>query len=1380
MFPRSFIPSFSISNLVDSALQRLPFSLRQKPWTHDKLNHGVSPLDSDDALDCYLAAYGEMHSTKLEFAFSFFPRQELAETFEVYDWGCGQGLASVEFLHYLKKFSNVMPSRVTLVEPSEKALERACSNIRSLLPEHSTIRSYSMLLPTETGISSELDESIFDDGLPIVVHLFSNVLDVPSISLRKLAKCITSQKSLHFMVCVGPCNAGESRIEAFSRYFNLNSSSIFANYRDTQFAHLKNGHAYTCTIKGFRSDCRSNEEILLPFPLYPPVQYQCGYRSDVLLNDDISTLSGLKYPYAFEILAPYDIGAGICTDPHPILAVLNNIVCRGLPTKASPFLEENFAKVFGISEKKETLGTLRFDICKNTSSTYDVRSTIAKISLAVARVQKTILQALLYGDLTIKSEWHVLAIERDVPCCALALSELAEMFDNLASLSEDYSNIRFPKVHLSVVSPLHHDSPLHGEADVFIDEKSISCDKIFDVVIDISIDTTLDSENSNFKNFKTSEKGYYIIRSSEVVYSERKIITTERIRYKQLLNKSPDALQTIAEENVHLLRYFLTLLFRKENFRPGQLPILDRALRLESVIGLLPTGGGKSLTYQLAAMLQPGVTLVVDPLVSLMKDQFDGLIRNGIDCCTYINSTLDKNERDSNSFMLTNSQCLFMFLSPERLCIHDFRIRLRDMTEAGVYFAYGVVDEVHCVSEWGHDFRFSYLHLGRNLYTYVLPKSRSNEDAHISLFGLTATASFDVLADVERELSGNNAFPLSPDATVRYENTNRLELQYRVIKLPALSKSSTKWDVYERKSDIVPGIIEKTLYDSITQLSSPESITRIKQRFLERENITDEHLTQTIQQTDLITPVLKNWYNDPAHQVGAIVFCPHRTGAIGVKDKTKPGLASRIREKMKCDVSTFIGGDSLESQEKFIGNETGIMVATKAFGMGIDKPNIRFTLNVNHSGSPEAFVQEAGRAGRDRKMALSVVLYSDFAESSSGEENSYSVDFDVHKFFFDNNFLGKRVEKYILYYIMEYMTVQSNGRTMQGLLRMMDTCPENSDNIYYISYSDRESDYRTLNNYLIKYNENPLASVNYDGAISKAIYRMCCIGLIKDYTQDWSNKQFRLVVSKLPSGGYYANLATLMTRYYGQERAKAEAEKAKTFKGNNEIQKCLGFLTDFVYDKIAGKRWQAIRDIEEFCRIATDHSDWMEANEQLKDYLYYYFNSKYARERFTAPNGEEFSLTVDTDHGRESSFDIVKKYMRVIDDDVSAGGSPKENVMHLHGAVRLIRRAVTSPNASLNLLNVFCIFYLNPILNTYQKQEVERNYLDAVSEMYKFSADSSKCYDDLRWFSNELGPNGRGVIDSKSAEFFEELSFVAETYAHMHRATAIFDNFLKK
>ncbi len=292
----------------------------------------------------------------------------------------------------------------------------------------------------------------------------------------------------------------------------------------------------------------------------------------------------------------------------------------------------------------------------------------------------------------------------------------------------------------------------------------------------------------------------------------RSVYTTDLITYKPLVTTDNTGVHTEIDENKKLLEYFLQLIFRKEHFRPGQLPILNRALQNKSVIGLLPTGGGKSLTYQLAAMLQPGVTLIVDPLKSLMKDQYDGLINAGIDSCAYINSSLSYFEKEEVMDRMERSQLQFIFMSPERLAIFKFRKRLLNMSQLNIYFAYGVIDEVHCVSEWGHDFRFLYLHLGRNMYNYVKPKK-----GNISLFGLTATASFDVLADVERELSGDGAFDLDADTIVRYEDTNRLELQYKIEKVKvsfkdeirALEESRYDYsDSIKRLKYKIPSVIE--------------------------------------------------------------------------------------------------------------------------------------------------------------------------------------------------------------------------------------------------------------------------------------------------------------------------------------------------------------------------------------------------------------------------------------------------------------------------------------------------------------------------------------------------------------------------------------------
>lgn len=292
------------------------------------------------------------------------------------------------------------------------------------------------------------------------------------------------------------------------------------------------------------------------------------------------------------------------------------------------------------------------------------------------------------------------------------------------------------------------------------------------------------------------------------------------------------------------------------------------------------------------------------------------------------------------------------------------------MRESGVYFSYGVIDEVHCVSEWGHDFRLAYLHLGRNLYNYVLPKEVEGADNHISLFGLTATASFDVLADVERELSGANSYSLEDDATVRYENTNRLELQYNVYHVDA-TNAGDEWGVSDIKEEILPQVINEAT-NLLEKIQDESSINFIKESFLVRENITDKEISDAIRTSDIKIDVEKNWVDSSNTEMAGIVFCPRAENCSG----GVPHVAENLSRKGMRFITQYKGGDNVKNQDVFLNGEANLMVATKAFGMGIDKSNVRMTFHMNYSGSLESFVQEAGRAGRDRKMALATILYS--------------------------------------------------------------------------------------------------------------------------------------------------------------------------------------------------------------------------------------------------------------------------------------------------------------------------------------------------------------------------------------------------------------------
>ncbi|MBE3133555.1 MAG: DEAD/DEAH box helicase, partial [Acidobacteria bacterium] len=226
------------------------------------------------------------------------------------------------------------------------------------------------------------------------------------------------------------------------------------------------------------------------------------------------------------------------------------------------------------------------------------------------------------------------------------------------------------------------------------------------------------------------------------------------------------------------LRYLLQNVFRKVEFRPGQVEIIERALALRPVVGLLPTAAGKSLCYQLATFAQPGVTLVVAPLAALMQDQQDNLRAFGIHRTTAIpNAMLMREDGDGPPVRQTDIEAgehLFVFVAPERLQMPDFRDYVQAMT-AYVPVTYCVIDEAHCASEWGHDFRLSYLNVAPQVRRYC-----QHDGLRPSLIALTGTASRNVVVDILRELDIED-----PGALVRATSFDRSELDFEIYQVPA-------------------------------------------------------------------------------------------------------------------------------------------------------------------------------------------------------------------------------------------------------------------------------------------------------------------------------------------------------------------------------------------------------------------------------------------------------------------------------------------------------------------------------------------------------------------------------------------------------------------
>jgi ATP-dependent DNA helicase RecQ len=583
------------------------------------------------------------------------------------------------------------------------------------------------------------------------------------------------------------------------------------------------------------------------------------------------------------------------------------------------------------------------------------------------------------------------------------------------------------------------------------------------------------------------------------------------------------------------LEGLLHRIFYWPSFRPGQLEALSRTLEGKDSIVLLPTGSGKSAIYHLASLLRPGSALIVSPLLSLMEDQLTNLKAMGIDRAEQLRGDLSPAQAAIRLRRLSEGQLLMCYITPERLQNQRFRDHVRVLGREH-QISLLAIDEAHCISEWGHDFRPAYM---------GLRQAARDHAGDPPVLALTGTASLAVLRDIEQGVSLDDKNGLIVPGSF-----DRPELQYRVQPCTSGEKG----------------------------LHLLGSLTAVAEHFGD----------------DMFTD------NGGVSQNLGLVFCPHVNGRYGVSEASKI-INSHLETNHITTECAIYSGKAPKGENKsqwaahkrdtairFRRGEVGILACTKSFGMGINIPNIRFTIHYGLPPSIEAFYQEAGRAGRDSKDAYCWILLSNdnpeinselllsgrpfrefYEQYKSSSRSSSQDDIGRQLYFHTGNFSGPE---------------DDHGDIME-MVGVLHPCHE--PGTILVPQSQDESQRNRQ---------------------EKALYRLGIMGVIRDYGIDAGSRSFTVTRT-----GFSANQRSIIVdniKHYLGAYQPAFAKKVGNTLSSVQVSGFIEFvsvaarsLLEFLYGTIEASRRRALAELLRICTESTEADDPELLRKGVLDYL---------------------------------------------------------------------------------------------------------------------------------------------------------------------------------
>jgi len=725
----------------------------------------------------------------------------------------------------------------------------------------------------------------------------------------------------------------------------------------------------------------------------------------------------------------------------------------------------------------------------------------------------------------------------------------------------------------------------------------------------------------------------------------------------------------------------LSLLFLLENiflqnidnvdFREGQLGIITNALMRNDTVGLLPTGSGKSVCYQLAAILQPAISFVVCPIKSLMYDQKADLDEIFFSRTNYITSDLRADEKTTIQREFAEGKYFFIFVSPERFQNKAFREDFSSINQEKA-FAYAVIDEVHCLSEWGHDFRTSYLNLSKAI-------EKLSPDA--SYIGLTATASVNVLRDIQNEFNIEDMDVKTP------LNYTREELKFNV-----LNDSGNK---------------EEVLKNQLIALNN---------------------------RWDIFEPKGKD------SRCG-IIFTPHVNGARGCHT-----LSNKLSSALGIDVKYYSGSVpkinrqavmkekdfdiyKRSVQDGFKNNEFTLLAATKAFGMGVNKGNIFYTIHYGLPSSMESLYQEAGRAGRDKskfvdeKAECLVLLTAEKDERVLESLWEPTVTLDELKEISKSTQRNGDINTNLFMFTNSLDTINNEFSLMKALYEQ-----------YYSP--DR------LNQLVLSSN------LNFTKAkVEKAIYRLSQLGIVEDWTiADFFKGKFEVEFRKHNDEDVLAMMNQTIQKYdknFSIENLKKEGSKHYDFifsKSDrfSKIETYFIVLLLWSYEHFAYNRRQSLKNVYDNC------SSLAKGDITEKDF-------KQTLENYFKFNESSYVLQhiADNPNDSEKWFEV---FCKVIDGDIQDELIDKAKQIQMKDQLSRFLESYMQ-NTGLNFISGI----LRLLLNDYDDPDGQARFEGALKKIKTYDASiRDKLFDALIRIAEHFTMNQKNLLVRSIDNIFDD------------------------